>query len=76
MADPIDFYFDFSSSYSYIGQHRRRKLAEEHGREARWKLVALGAIFNTLGLAFLLAARIDGRPSKIDDSPFEATRRA
>ncbi len=35
MADPIDFYFDFSSSYSYIGQHRRRELAEEHGREVR-----------------------------------------
>ena len=74
MADPIDFYFDFSSSYSYIGKHRRRKLAEEHGREVRWKPVALGAIFNALGSAYLLAARIDSRPSKIDGTTFEATR--
>ncbi len=51
MADPIDFYFDFSSSYSYIGQHRLRKLAEEHGREVRWKPVALGAIFKAQGSA-------------------------
>lgn len=51
MAEPIDFYFDFSSSYSYIGQHRLRELAELHGREVRWKPVALGAIFNALGSA-------------------------
>ncbi len=75
MADPIDFYFDFASSYSYIGQHTLRKLAEEHGREVRWKPVALGANFKALGSAFLLAARIDGRPSKIDGTTFEATRR-
>lgn len=49
MAEPIDFYFDFSSSYSYIGQKRLRELALEHGREIRWKPVALGAIFKSLG---------------------------
>jgi len=49
MAEPIDFYFDFSSSYSYIGQHRLQELAEKHGREIRWKPVALGAIFKALG---------------------------
>ena len=51
MAEPIHFYFDFSSSYSYIGQHGLRKLAEEHSREVRWKPVALGAIFKALGSA-------------------------
>ena len=74
MADPIDFYFDFSSSYSYIGQHTLRKLAEELGREVRWKPVALGADFKALGSAFLQAARIDRRPGKIDGTTFEATR--
>jgi 2-hydroxychromene-2-carboxylate isomerase len=51
MSEPIEFYFDFSSSYSYIGQYRLRRLAEEHGREIRWKPVALGAIFKALGSA-------------------------
>ena len=74
MADLIDFYFDFSSSYSYIGQHRLRKLAEEHSREVRWKPVALGAIFKALGSAYLLTDRIDGRASDIDGMPFDATR--
>ena len=49
MAEPIDFYFDFSSSYSYIGQHKLQALAKEHGREVRWRPVALGAIFKSLG---------------------------
>jgi len=51
MADPIEFYFDFSSSYSYIGQHRLQELAEKHGRDVHWKPVALGAIFKALGSA-------------------------
>jgi 2-hydroxychromene-2-carboxylate isomerase len=49
MAEPIDFYFDFSSSYSYIGQHRLQELADNHNREVRWRPVALGAIFKSLG---------------------------
>ncbi len=49
MAEPIDFYFDFSSSYSYIGQHKLHELAEEHSRKVRWRPVALGAIFKALG---------------------------
>ena len=51
MAEPIDFYFDFSSSYSYIAQHRLQELQEKHGREIRWKPVALGAIFKSIGSA-------------------------
>jgi 2-hydroxychromene-2-carboxylate isomerase len=49
MAEPIDFYFDFSSSYSLIGQHRLQELADNHNREVRWRPVALGAIFKSLG---------------------------
>ncbi len=49
MAEPIDFYFDFSSSYSYIGQHRLQELADNHNREVRWRPVALGAIFKSMG---------------------------
>lgn len=45
----IDFYFDFSSAYSYIGQHRIRALARQHDVELNWKPMVLGAIFKALG---------------------------
>lgn len=51
MKRAIDFYFDFSSSYSYIGQHRLRALAEEFGVRIEWQPIALGAIFKSRGHA-------------------------
>ncbi len=51
MPGTIDFYFDFSSSYSYIGQHRLRILAEEFGHNICWKPIALGAIFKAMNHA-------------------------
>ena len=42
---PIDFYFDFSSSYTYIGLPRIEALALRHSRALNWKPVSLGAIF-------------------------------
>lgn len=51
MKKAIDFYFDFSSSYSYIGQHRLRALAEEFDLSIDWKPIALGAIFKARGHA-------------------------
>lgn len=49
MKKAIDFYFDFSSSYSYIGQHRLRALADEFGVVIDWRPIALGAIFKARG---------------------------
>ena len=51
MGKTVDFYFDFSSSYSYVAVHKLLKLAAEHGLEVNWKPVALGAIFKNLGHA-------------------------
>ena len=51
MSAHIDFYFDFSSTYSYIGQHRLRELAKQHDVTVHWKPIALGAIFKMLGHA-------------------------
>ncbi len=47
----IDFYFDFSSSYTYIGLARIKALAARHGRALNWKPVSLGAIFKERGHA-------------------------
>lgn len=51
MSKDLDFYFDFSSSYSYIGQHRLRALADEFDLDIHWRPIALGAIFKASGHA-------------------------
>lgn len=45
MAARIDFYFDFSSSYSYLALPQLEQIASEQGAEINWIPVALGAIF-------------------------------
>jgi len=41
----MDFYFDFSSSYSYLALPKLEKLQNEQGVDIKWMPVALGAIF-------------------------------
>lgn len=47
---PIDFYFDFSSPYSYITSEWIAALAARHGRRVNWKAVLLGATFQAAEL--------------------------
>jgi 2-hydroxychromene-2-carboxylate isomerase len=47
---PIDFYFDFSSPYSYIASEWVEALAARHGRTVRWHAVLLGATFQAAEL--------------------------
>jgi len=69
MTIHVDFYFDFSSSYSYLAQHRIRRLEEEaqpggniiEHLQFRWKPIALGAIFKARGHAPPEADSIKGR---------------
>src|SRR5690606_42024576 len=42
MAGPIDFYFDFSSPYAYLGSHLIEPVAAKHGRELLWHPFMLG----------------------------------
>jgi len=49
MAEPIDFYFDFSSPYGYLASARIDELAARHGRSVRWHPVLLGAVFKSTG---------------------------
>lgn len=46
----IDFYFDFSSPYSYIASEWIAALAARHGRTVNWKAVLLGATFQAAEL--------------------------
>ena len=50
MAAPIDFYFDFSSPYSYIASEWIDALAARHGRTVRWHAILLGATFRAAQL--------------------------
>ena len=49
-ADPIDFYFDSSSPYSYIAAQWIDTLADRHARSVRWHAVLLGATFQAAEL--------------------------
>lgn len=45
MTTRIDFYFDFSSSYSYLALPGLERLAQERGIEINWIPIALGVVF-------------------------------
>src|SRR5512146_401169 len=49
MADPIDFYFDFSSPYGYFASTKIDELAARHGRSVIWRPILLGAVFKITG---------------------------
>lgn len=46
---PIEFYFDFSSPYSYLAAEQIEAIAARHGAELRWKPILLGAVFKVTG---------------------------
>jgi len=50
MRPPIDFYFDFSSPYSYIASEWVEAVAARHGRAVRWHAILLGATFQAAEL--------------------------
>jgi len=49
MAQPIDFYFDFSSPYGYFAGAKINELAARHGRSVIWRPILLGAVFKITG---------------------------
>jgi 2-hydroxychromene-2-carboxylate isomerase len=46
----IDFYFDFSSPYSYVASEWVDALAARHGRTVIWRAILLGATFQAAEL--------------------------
>jgi 2-hydroxychromene-2-carboxylate isomerase len=50
MKPAIDFYFDFSSPYSYIASEWVGAVAARHGRLVNWRAILLGASFQVTGL--------------------------
>jgi 2-hydroxychromene-2-carboxylate isomerase len=66
MAKPIDFYFDFSSPYGYLGSEKIEALAARHGRVVEWHPVLLGVVFRQTGAVPLTEVPIKGDYSRRD----------
>ena len=66
MAEPIEFWFDFSSPYSFLASERIDDLAAKHGRQVKWRPMMLGAAFKASGLPLLLSVPLKGEYSKRD----------
>jgi 2-hydroxychromene-2-carboxylate isomerase len=49
-SSAVQFYFDFSSPYSYIASEWVEALAARHGRTVRWQAILLGATFQAAEL--------------------------
>lgn len=62
----IDFYFDFSSPYSYIASEWIEALAARHGRTVAWKAILLGATFQAAELKSPVAHPIKREYSMLD----------
>ena len=66
MSEPIDFWFDFSSPYSYIASELIDDLAVKHGRRVKWRPIMLGAAFKATGSSLLVNVPLKGEYSKRD----------
>ena len=49
MTSVIDFFFDFSSAYSYVGEHRIRMLEADNRAKVSWKPICPDAIVQQRG---------------------------
>jgi 2-hydroxychromene-2-carboxylate isomerase len=45
----VDFFYDFSSPYSYLGSTQIERVARERGARVRWRPFLLGALFKAIG---------------------------
>ncbi|HML93930.1 MAG TPA: 2-hydroxychromene-2-carboxylate isomerase [Thermodesulfobacteriota bacterium] len=50
MPKKVEFYYDFSSPYTYIASARIEKVCEDNGAELEWKPFLLGGVFNETGV--------------------------
>jgi 2-hydroxychromene-2-carboxylate isomerase len=66
MAEPIEFWFDFSSPYSYLASELIDDLAAKYGRKVKWRPIMLGAAFKASGLPLLITVPLKGDYSKRD----------
>jgi len=66
MASPVDFYFDFSSPYGYLGAELIEGVAERQNREITWRPYLMGALFKKLGTQALVFDPVKGAYARRD----------
>lgn len=66
MSEPIEFYFDFSSPYSYIASEVIDGLAGKYGRKVKWRPMLLGVVFQKTGQPLLVNVPLKGEYSMRD----------
>lgn len=66
MSEPITFYFDFSSPYSYIAAEVIDAVAARQGRTVAWRPMLLGVIFQKTGQPLLVDVPLKGEYSLRD----------
>lgn len=66
MADPIEFYFDFSSPYGYFAAMRIEALAARQQRKTLWRPILLGAVFKLTGQQPLTTIPLKGDYARRD----------
>lgn len=66
MTTAIDFYFDFSSPYSYIANEWVGAMAARHGRTVRRHAILLGVTFQAAELKSPVSYPIKGDYSRLD----------
>ena len=66
MATPIEFYFDFSSPYSYLASERIEPLAARYGRDVEYKAILLGPALKICGGKPLTEVPLKGEYSRRD----------
>jgi 2-hydroxychromene-2-carboxylate isomerase len=66
MSEPIEFYFDFSSPYSYIASELIDDLAAKYGRQVKWRPMLLGVVFQKTGQPLLVNVPLKGEYSLRD----------
>ena len=66
MTDSLDFYFDFSSPYGYLGAERIDAIAAKHRRTVTWRPFLLGAVFKAIGGSPLVDQPVKGPYARHD----------
>ena len=69
----IEFYFDFSSPYGYLGAQRIDAIGAEFGRTVAWRPILLGVIFKATGQSPLVSQPIRGPYSARDMARSDAS---
>jgi len=66
MPAPLEFFFDFSSPYSYLLSEKIEAVANRHGRSVAYKPILLGAAFKVTGMTPLVEVPVKGDYSRRD----------